>query len=73
MDPLRARLLSELELADHYGRLRVYAPTVPGTAGEEKVDVHSKLLIVDDDFLCVGSANVSNRSMGFDTESNLAA
>ncbi|MBA2484865.1 MAG: hypothetical protein H0V35_01980, partial [Nitrospira sp.] len=71
MDTLRARVLSDLELADHYGRLRVYAPTVPGTAGAEKVGVHSKLLIVDDDFVCLGSANVSNRSMGFDTECNL--
>lgn len=72
MGSLRARVLKDLELADHYGRLRVYAPTVSGTAGAEKVDVHSKVLIVDDHFLCLGSANVSNRSMGFDTECNLA-
>ncbi len=72
MDTLRARVLSDMELADHYGRLRVCAPTVPGTGGAEKVDVHSKVLIVDDDFVCLGSANVSNRSMGFDTECNLA-
>jgi phosphatidylserine/phosphatidylglycerophosphate/cardiolipin synthase-like enzyme/uncharacterized membrane protein YdjX (TVP38/TMEM64 family) len=72
MDSLRARILNELELADHYGRLRIYAPTVPGTNGEVKVGVHSKLLVVDDDFAFVGSANVSNRSMGFDTECNLA-
>ncbi len=72
MDSLRAHLLHEVELADHYGRLRVYAPTVPGEQGAEPVAVHSKLLIVDDDFATVGSANVSNRSMGFDTECNLA-
>lgn len=72
MDSLRARVLREMELADHYGRLRVYAPTVPGTNGAEKIAVHSKLLIVDEDFVCIGSANVSNRSMGFDTECNLA-
>ena len=72
MDVLRSRVLSELELADHYGRLRIYAPTVPGTQGREMVAVHSKVLVVDDDFVCVGSANVSNRSMGFDTECNLA-
>ena len=29
--------------------------------------IHSKLVIVDDEFLCLGSANCSNRSMGFDT------
>lgn len=72
MDALRARVLSDLELADHYGRLRVYAPTVPGTQGREMVAVHSKVLVVDEDVVCVGSANVSNRSMGFDTECNLA-
>ena len=72
MDSLRARLLHELELADHYGRLRVYAPLVPGEQGGVPVAVHSKLLIVDDEFVCIGSANVSNRSMGFDTECNLA-
>lgn len=72
MNALRGRLLKDLELADHYGRLRVYAPTVLGTGGAEKINVHSKVLIVDDDFICLGSANVSNRSMGFDTECNLA-
>ena len=30
MDSLRAKVLHDLELADHYGRLSVYAPTVPG-------------------------------------------
>ncbi len=72
MDSLRAKVLHDLELADHYGRLSVYAPTVPGSEGPEWVAIHSKLLIVDDEFVCVGSANVSNRSMGFDTECNLA-
>ena len=72
MDGLRARLLHEMELADHYHRLRVYAPIVPGEEGPVTVAVHSKLLIVDDEFVCIGSANVSNRSMGFDTECNLA-
>jgi phospholipase D1/2 len=30
--------------------------------------IHSKLLIVDDEFLCVSSANFTERSMGLDTE-----
>ncbi len=72
MDALRARVLNEMEMADHYHRLRVYAPMVPVTEGRDYVVVHSKLLIVDEEFLCLGSANVSNRSMGFDTECNLA-
>ena len=72
MDILRSRLLNDLELADHYGRLQIYAPTVSGTDGAAYIDVHSKVLIVDDDFVSLGSANLSNRSMGFDTECNLA-
>lgn len=72
MDTLRARVLHEMERADQYGRLRVYVPMVPGEQGPEPVGVHSKLLIVDNEFVCLGSANVSNRSMGFDTECNLA-
>lgn len=72
MDSLRARLLHDVELADHYGRLRVYAPVVPGDEGGVPVAVHSKLIVVDDEFVCIGSANVSNRSMGFDTECNVA-
>lgn len=34
--------------------------------------IHSKLLLVDDRFLTVGSANFANRGMGFDSELNLA-
>lgn len=34
--------------------------------------IHSKVTIVDDRFLCVGSANLTNRSMGLDTELNLS-
>ena len=72
MDSLRTKVLHDLELVDHYGRLSVYAPTIPGSQGPEWVAIHSKLLIVDDEFVCIGSANCSNRSMGFDTECNLA-
>src|ERR1043166_2030479 len=34
--------------------------------------IHSKLFLVDDRFLSVGSANMNNRSMGLDTELNVA-
>src|SRR4029078_9852342 len=34
--------------------------------------VHSKVMIVDDKFLRIGSANLNNRSMGADTECDLA-
>ncbi len=38
----------------------------------EQVDLHSKLAIVDDRYLTVGSANHNNRSMLYDGEANVA-
>ncbi|MEN6617652.1 MAG: phospholipase D-like domain-containing protein [Syntrophorhabdus sp.] len=38
----------------------------------EQTYIHSKLLIIDDRFLMVGSANSNNRGMGLDTEINLS-
>lgn len=70
MDVLRARLLERLRRADRHDRLRVYFPYIPGL-GEDSLMVHGKLLCVDQDYLCIGSANLSNRSMGLDTECNL--
>ena len=37
---------------------------------ERTTYIHSKLMIVDDRFLTVGSANLTNRSMAVDTELN---
>ena len=34
--------------------------------------MHSKIAVVDDQWLRVGSANFSNRSMGLDTECDVA-
>jgi phospholipase D1/2 len=41
-----------------------------GRQGEVRTYIHSKLTIVDDRFLSMGSANLTNRSMDFDTELN---
>lgn len=71
MDVLRARLLRQLRSADAFGRLRVYCPIVPGL-GAQCITVHSKVLVVDDRLVRIGSSNLSNRSMGFDTECDLA-
>ncbi|NIR59338.1 MAG: hypothetical protein GWO02_07360 [Gammaproteobacteria bacterium] len=70
MGVLRARVLRRLRDADRHRRLRVYAPIVPGLHGTS-LAVHSKLLVADDALLRIGSANLSNRSMGFDTECDL--
>jgi phosphatidylserine/phosphatidylglycerophosphate/cardiolipin synthase-like enzyme/uncharacterized membrane protein YdjX (TVP38/TMEM64 family) len=70
MGVLRARLLARLRTKDRFGRLRVYYPEVAGL-GERFVNVHAKVLVVDDRLLRVGSANLNNRSMGLDTECDL--
>lgn len=67
----RDRLLRRLKRADRHGRLRAYYPLSSSEEGTCQVVVHSKLLIVDDVFLRVGSANLNNRSMGLDTECDL--
>jgi len=71
MGVLRARLHQRLKSADAHGRYRMYCPHLPELAAG-CLNLHSKLLVADDDFVTVGSANLSNRSMGFDTECNLA-
>lgn len=71
MGALRAGVLKKLVAADSHKRLRVYYP-VNGRSPERHVHVHAKVLIVDDKLVRVGSSNLSNRSMGLDTECDLA-
>lgn len=71
MDTLRARMLERLREADRHGRLRVYYPDVVGL-DEECLMVHAKLTIADDKLLRIGSSNLSNRSMGLDSECDAA-
>jgi len=68
----RDRLIRRLRRADRYDRLRVYYPVVPAEDGFCQVLIHSKLIIVDDTFLRIGSSNLNNRSIGLDTECDLA-
>lgn len=71
MGMLGAGLLGRLQAEDRYGRLRVYYPVVPGL-GAAELNVHAKVMVVDDNLARVGSANLSNRSLGLDTECDLA-
>jgi phospholipase D1/2 len=73
MDRGRALCLDRLRIADAYGRLRVLHPVSAADQPQPtQIHLHSKLLIVDDRLLMVGSANLCNRSMRLDTECNLA-
>lgn len=66
------RLIQRLRRADRHGRLGVYFPVTPGKDGDQPITVHSKIMIIDDDFVRVGSSNINNRSIALDTELDLA-
>jgi uncharacterized membrane protein YdjX (TVP38/TMEM64 family) len=73
MGVLRGRIHRSLREADRHGRYRLYYPTLPWLDAEGNcLNVHSKVLIADDELLMIGSANLADRSMGTDTECNLA-
>ena len=68
MDGARVRLFRAITERDHAGRFRIFLPyNAAGTA----IYVHSKTMIVDDEIVRVGSANMNNRSMGLDSECDL--
>ena len=69
MDTARARLFQALKQRDPHDRLRLYHPY---TAAGDPIYVHAKVLAVDDRFLRVGSSNFNNRSLGLDTECDVA-
>jgi len=72
MHVLRTRLIDRLHKADKHGRFHVYYPHLPGLAEGSCLDVHSKVMIVDDRILRIGSSNLCNRSFGLDTEADVA-
>jgi phosphatidylserine/phosphatidylglycerophosphate/cardiolipin synthase-like enzyme/uncharacterized membrane protein YdjX (TVP38/TMEM64 family) len=67
----RARFMHVLREPIEQGRLSLVYPLSREGGREAAVKLHAKLMIVDDRYLVVGSANLSNRSMGFDSECNL--
>jgi phosphatidylserine/phosphatidylglycerophosphate/cardiolipin synthase-like enzyme len=69
MDRARSTMIWRLRAADVYGRFRAFWPS---TSGGETIIVHSKTSVFDDRIVRVGSANLNNRSGGFDTECELA-
>lgn len=69
MGSSRARLLSVIRGADRHRRFRLYTPVAEcGTP----IYVHAKIVVMDDRLLRVGSSNLNNRSLGLDTECDLA-
>jgi phosphatidylserine/phosphatidylglycerophosphate/cardiolipin synthase-like enzyme len=69
MDKTRLNFLRTCKAGDKHDRLRAYSPVT--TLGRTII-VHAKLTIIDDVLLRIGSANINNRSMGFDTECDMS-
>ena len=67
----RRRFLEILRAAAPPSRVRFVHPQVVEGEAAADVMVHSKLMIVDDRLLRIGSANLCNRSMGTDSECDL--
>ncbi len=69
MGSARARLLAIVRNADVHGRFRLYTPV---TDRGNAIYVHAKIVVMDDRLMRVGSSNLNNRSLGFDTECDLS-
>jgi phosphatidylserine/phosphatidylglycerophosphate/cardiolipin synthase-like enzyme/uncharacterized membrane protein YdjX (TVP38/TMEM64 family) len=74
MGVLRARVHRRLVQAAAQHRYGMYCPWLGDEAPPARrcLNVHSKVLVIDDELLSVGSVNLSARSMSLDTECNLA-
>ena len=80
----RQRFMAAFDDAALAERIQFLAPLARSAAPTEEesakilvdgtlpIHVHAKVLIVDDKYLRIGSSNLNNRSMGFDTECDLA-
>ncbi len=69
MGSARAFLFGRLRAADRHRRLRFCTPV---TQAGTDIYVHAKVLVVDDMLLRIGSSNINNRSLGLDTECDVA-
>ena len=69
MDRVRDIQIRRLQEADVFGRFHIFSPW---TSGGGPIIVHAKVSVFDDTLARVGSANLNNRSSGFDTECELA-
>jgi phosphatidylserine/phosphatidylglycerophosphate/cardiolipin synthase-like enzyme/uncharacterized membrane protein YdjX (TVP38/TMEM64 family) len=71
MGTFRDEVFRLMLAADEHKRLRLVYPTA-SRSRDVATFVHSKVMIVDDVLARIGSANLSHRSMGTDTECDLA-
>ena len=72
MHSVRSRMIERLRNADERGGGGCFSILHPVNADGTPIYVHAKVFVVDDWFLKIGSSNIDNRSMGFDTECDIA-
>ncbi len=70
MDILRNEAFDRLRRADRHGSLRIMGPVID-ELGDASINVHAKIMVADGRFARIGSANLSQRSMGLDTECDI--
>ncbi len=68
MGALLTNYVNTLVNNDPYERLKIYTLFTGDDKDREYVKIHSKCIIVDDQYLKIGSSNINNRSMEFDYE-----
>ena len=68
MDSARIRLMKLVRDADLHGRFRLMYPV---NDIRTPIYVHAKVMVADDRLIKIGSANLNNRSMGYDTECDI--
>ena len=71
MHSVRSLMIERLKRAARRGGggLAIYHPV---NAAGSPIYVHAKVFVIDDRLLRIGSSNIDNRSMGFDTECDVA-
>ena len=72
MHSVRSRMIERLRDADERGGGGRFSILHPVNAEGTPIYVHAKIFVVDDRLLKIGSSNFDNRSMGFDTEADVA-
>jgi phosphatidylserine/phosphatidylglycerophosphate/cardiolipin synthase-like enzyme len=70
-DDTRGQVADLIECDDGAGRLLACSLVALGGRGPQQVYVHSKIGIVDDRWLTIGSANLNEHSLFNDTEANV--
>jgi phosphatidylserine/phosphatidylglycerophosphate/cardiolipin synthase-like enzyme len=69
MDSARTAAINRLREVDRHRRFAAFSAHTPKGG---PIIVHSKVSIIDDEVLRIGSANLNNRSIGLDSECDLA-